>query len=234
LGKDKLKRFEEMKSFDRLFQPTLKDITSRDYYLKGKWASEVFHNENKIILELGCGKGEYTLELAKKFPEKNFIGIDIKGARIWKGSKTSNVEGILNTAFLRTRIEFINSFFGKDEVSEIWLTFPDPQEKERRKKKRLTGSLFLGRYQQFLVDGGIVHLKTDNTNLFTYTLELLKHNDLEVLYQTTDLYNDIEKDDVLGIKTYYENVYLGEGRKINYLKFRLPHNKVINEKSENK
>jgi tRNA (guanine-N7-)-methyltransferase len=229
LGKEKLNRFKEMKSFERLFQPKFEEISGKDYYLKGKWGQEVFHNNHPIILELGCGKGEYTINLARNFPESNFIGIDIKGARMWRGSKTSNEENILNAAFLRTRIEFINSFFSENEVSEIWITFPDPQIKDRRKKKRLTAPLFLKKYQEFLSDGGIIHLKTDSDKLYLYTLELLKFNKVEILFHTSDLYNSGIVDDILHIKTHYELIYLSSGSRINYLKFRLSGNKEINE-----
>jgi len=229
LGKDKLRRFAELNQFDRVFQPHISDISGKDYSLKGKWKQEVFHNTNPIILELGCGKGEYTIGMAKHFPGKNFIGIDIKGARIWKGAKASHEEKILNAAFLRTRIELITSFFGSAEVEEIWITFPDPQPTERRKKKRLSGPAFLKMYQSFLADGGIVHLKTDSDLLYGYTLDLLKHNDIEILFSTSDLYNSGIVDDILEIKTYYELKFLESGSTINYLKFRLKKDQIINE-----
>jgi tRNA (guanine-N7-)-methyltransferase len=232
LGKDKLKRFEEMRSFERLFQPAFEEIIGKDFHLKRNWVHKVFQNKQPLVLELGCGRGEYTISLARKFPELNFIGVDIKGARMWKGSKISNEENILNAAFLRTRIEFINSFFGEDEVSEIWITFPDPQLKDRRKKKRLTGSLFLKKYQEFLIDGGIIHLKTDNDILFRYTLDLVNFNKFEILFYTFDLYNSGIVDDILDVKTHYEMQYLAKGENINYLKFRLPKNKEICEPTE--
>ena len=232
MGKDKLKHFEEMKSFERLFQPSFEEITGKDYYLKSKWTDKVFQNDHPVILELGCGKGEYTINLARKIPGSNFIGVDIKGARMWKGSKISHEGNIMNAAFLRTRIEFINSFFGEDEVSEIWITFPDPQLKDRRKKKRLTSAPFLKKYQEFLSDGGIIHLKTDNEILFQYTLDMIRFNGFEVLCSTSNLYASGFADEILNIKTHYENLYLAEGANIYYLKFRLPKNKIIYEPPE--
>jgi tRNA (guanine-N7-)-methyltransferase len=229
LSKNKLKKFEELETFERVFQPPFEDFFGKDYILKGKWNRTVFGNDQPLVLELGCGKGEYTVGLAKKFPGMNFIGVDIKGARIWRGAKISNEENIVNSAFLRTRIEFISSFFAKDEVSEIWLTFPDPQLKKRRNKKRLSGSVFLSKYQNFLKDGGIIHLKTDNRVLYDYTLTLAQFNSLEILLQTDDLYHSGLADDILDIRTFYEKQYLAEGLSIHYLKFRLSNEKVIDE-----
>lgn len=222
MSKNKLKKFEETRQFKRVFQPPFEEVFRKDYRLKGRWKNEVFGNGHPLILELGCGKGEYTIGLAKEFPEKNFLGVDIKGARIWKGAKQSNHENILNSGFLRTRIEFINSFFAEDEVDEIWLTFPDPQVKNRRRKKRLTSPRFLNSYRKFLKNNGIIHLKTDSRMLFDYTFELIKHNGLEPIVATSDLYDSGLEDRILGIKTFYEKQYLSEGIKINYLKFRLP------------
>ena len=229
MGKDKLKRFEEMKSFERVFQPSFDEFFNKDYFLKGNWNLDVFKNEHPIVLELGCGKGEYTVRMANKFTEKNFIGIDIKGARIWKGAKESNLNGIVNVAFLRTRVEFITSFFKNSEVDEIWITFPDPQSKRQREKKRLTSSFFLMDYQKILKNNGIVHLKTDNEILYEYTSNLLLLNKFEILVKTDDLYNSPYHDDVTGIRTFYEMKYLEVGKKIKYLKFRLPSDKIINE-----
>lgn len=229
LSKNKLKKFEETREFERVFQPEFEEVYQRDYPLKGKWNKEVFKNNNPVILELGCGKGEYTVGLAREYPGKNFIGVDIKGARLWKGARESNEEQILNSGFLRTRIEFIESFFAEDEIEEIWLTFPDPQPKKRRMKKRLSGPRFLQMYQKFLVNNGIVHLKTDSRILFDYTLELVKYNGLEILYFTNDLYNSGLEDRILGIKTFYEKQYLSQGIAINYLKFRLPSAQTISE-----
>lgn len=232
MGKGKLKRFEEMKDFERVFQPSFEEYFRRDYHLKGRWGQKIFRNDHPVVLELGCGRGEYTIGLAGRFPGKNFIGVDIKGARMWSGSKVAHEGKILNIAFLRTRIEFIDSFFGEDEVSEIWLTFPDPQLKRERKKKRLTGSIFLNIYQRLLCDEGIIHLKTDNNALYNYTLNLLEFNGLEVLYCTDDLYKTGLPDDILNIKTYYERKYLENGSKICYLKFCLSKYKKINEYPE--
>jgi tRNA (guanine-N7-)-methyltransferase len=229
LGKDKLRRFEELGRFDRVFQPRLEDITGKDHHLKGKWKQEVFGNDHPLVLELGCGKGEYTIGMAKHFPGKNFIGVDIKGARMWKGARTSHEEKILNAAFLRTRIEFISSFFAPGEVNEIWLTFPDPQPTERRKKKRLSGSVFMNLYQGFLTDGGLVHLKTDSSMLYRYTRELALSNGMEIIFSTDDLYHSGIVDDILDIKTYYEMKFLEAGFNICYLKFRLKNNDPVNE-----
>lgn len=234
MSKNKLRKFEETREFKRVFQPPFEEVFQRDYPLKGNWNKEVYGNNNPLVLELGCGKGEYTIGMAKHYQDKNFLGVDIKGARIWKGAKISNEENILNSAFLRTRIEFIESFFAPGEVEEIWLTFPDPQAKERRMKKRLSGPRFLSLYQKFLIPNGVVHLKTDSSLLYEYTLELVKYNQFEVLFTTNDLYNSGLKDDILGIKTFYENQYLAQGIKINYMKFRLPAGKMIMELPDEK
>jgi tRNA (guanine-N7-)-methyltransferase len=218
-----------MKGFTNVFEPSFSEYFGKDFHLKNNWGREVFRNEHPVFLELGCGKGEYTIGLARKFQDINIVGVDIKGARMWKGSKISRDENIRNVAWLRTRIEFIDSFFGKDEVDEIWLTFPDPQIKKGREKKRLTGVNFLSKYQEFLRDGGIIHLKTDNEDLYSSTLDILKHNDLEILAHTIDLYNAPFLDEILSIETFYEKRYRTAGRKIQYLKFRLSKNKVLHE-----
>jgi tRNA (guanine-N7-)-methyltransferase len=192
----------------------------------------VFNNDHPVLLELGCGKGEYTVGLARQYPGKNFIGVDIKGARIWKGAKIANEGGLENVAFLRTRIEFIESFFGPAEIDEIWITFPDPQLKKRRNKKRLTGPLFLNHYRTFLKDRGVVHLKTDNDVLFRYTARLARHNGLEILAETGDLYHSAILDELLSIQTTYEKLFLSEGSNINYIAFRLPRQSVITDLPE--
>ena len=232
LGKRKLQRFEEMASFKRVFQPSFSEIFNADYSLKASWKKEIFKNDNPIVLELGCGKGEYTVGLARSFPHYNFIGVDIKGARLWRGAKTINDEEITNAAFLRTRIEFISNCFDKNEVDEIWLTFPDPQLKNRRRKKRLCSSEFLGLYQKFLKNNGIIHLKTDSPELYHYALGLARENDLEVILNTENLYNTVSLDEILGIRTFYEQQFIQEGKNIFYLKFRLPSLKIIYEPRE--
>ena len=229
MGKGKARKFDEMKTFKNVFQPPIEEIFRKDFKLKNKWAGAYFNNDNPVILELGCGKGEYTVGLAGLFPEKNFIGIDIKGARIWAGARQAHREHIPNVAFVRTRIEFLTSFFGKDEVDEIWLTFPDPQLKKRKNKKRLTGSRFLNLYREFLKNMGLIHLKTDNAVLFNYTMELVKKNELPLVFASEDLYGDKKDDMVFGIHTFYEKQFIEEGLNIHYLKFKLPGNKVITE-----
>ena len=187
-----------------------------------------FHNENPIVLELGCGKGEYAVELARRFPEKNFIGVDIKGARMWTGATQALNDGLKNVAFLRTNIEIIDRFFGEDEVQEIWLTFSDPQMKNPR--KRLTSTYFLERYRHFLVDGGILHLKTDSNFLFTYTTYLVEKNQLPLLTCTEDLYGSDDRDEVASsIQTYYENMWIERGLNIRYMKFLLPRTGELEE-----
>ncbi|MCB9000175.1 MAG: tRNA (guanosine(46)-N7)-methyltransferase TrmB [Bacteroidales bacterium] len=232
MGKDKLRRFAELGQFDRVFQPGMDEINGKEYFLKGRWKQEVFHNTNPLVLELGCGKGEYTIGMAQHFPDKNFIGVDIKGARMWKGARTSHEEKIMNAAFLRTRIEMISSFFAENEVDEIWITFPDPQPTERRKKKRLSGTIFLKLYRNFLVNNGIVHLKTDSDLLYNYTLNLLKLNNQKILFNTSNLYSSDIVDEILGIKTFYEKKFLEAGSNINYLKFSLNKNSELNELPE--
>lgn len=222
MGKGKLSKFEEMKTFTNVFQPSFDEVFGKDFRMKGRWASEHFRNDHPIILELGCGKGEYTVGLAKQFPGQNFIGIDIKGARIWKGAKQAFHENILNAAFIRTRIEFINSFFGPGEIDEVWITFPDPQLKKRRNKKRLTAAHFLNSYREFLKDQGIVHLKTDNAVLYRYTRALAGQNGLPVHSATEDLYGAGLESEVFGIRTYYEEQFIEEGLNIHYLRFSLP------------
>jgi len=221
-----------MKTFDNVFQPTFEQVFKKDYELKGYWASRHFKNNNPIILELGCGKGEYAIGLAERFPGNNFIGIDIKGARIWTGAKKAYLEKISNVAFIRSRIELINSFFSSGEVDEIWLTFPDPQLKKRRNKKRLTGARFLNLYRGFLKDNGIIHLKTDNSILYEYTQALARLNRLSIEYATDNLYGSGNPEIVHGIKTFYEKQFIAEGLKIHYLQFRLPNDKNIMEAEE--
>ena len=218
-----------METLERVFQPPFEEVFDKDYPLKGNWCREAFGNNHPLILELGCGKGEYTLGLARSNPEKNYMGLDIKGARIWTGARTAHDEGLSNVAFLRTRVDFIKSFFTHDEVDEIWITFPDPQSKRRRLKKRLSGAYFLNTYKTFLKDGGLVHLKTDNHQLYLDTLELVQQNSLPVERNSEDVYNEGWDDELVTIQTYYENRFLAEGSKINYLRFRLPAGKEIRD-----
>lgn len=218
-GKDKQRKFNENATFTCLYQPDINEVFGKDYYLKGKWNTDVFNNNNPIVLELGCGKGEYTTALSQKFPDKNFIGIDIKGARLWKGAKFAHENKLANVAFIRTRIDFITSFFAKNEISEIWITFADPQLK--RDRKRLTGIMFLERYRFFLQNSGIVHLKTDSLFLHHYTLALAQQNNLRIFEANSDIYGSCRADDILSIKTFYERQFLKQGIAITYLAFCL-------------
>ena len=232
MSKGKLEKFREMSAFPNVLQPPFEDVFKRDFHLKGKWGSIFFGNDHPITIELGCGKGEYTVELAKKFPEYNFIGVDIKGARIWKGAKTALNEKISNAGFLRTRIDFIESFFAKNEIKEIWITFPDPQLK--KSLKRLTSSRFLTRYQHFLIDRGLIHLKTDNPELFHYTKALAEFNGLPIEFATEDLYHTESTDEILSIRTFYETMWIEAGLPIHYLKFRLYSRMILNEPPDEK
>lgn len=213
MGKDKIRKFAEISTFENVHQ--LED----GLIYKGKWASKHFGNDHPIILELACGKGEYTINMAKRFPEKNFIGIDNKGNRIWRGAKTALEEEITNVAFLRTQIENILDYFEKDEIAEMWITFPDPQPQLSREKKRLTFPKFLDRYKVILDPKGIMHLKTDNDQLHQYTVEVLTNSRYTILAETEDLYQSNFVDDILQIKTFYEKKYLAVGKEINYLKW---------------
>jgi tRNA (guanine-N7-)-methyltransferase len=229
VGKNKLGRWTELGSFDNVIQPEIGEVSGKDHPIKGRWKNEMFRNDNPVILELGCGKGEYTVGLATRFPANNYIGIDIKGARMWRGARTSNEQKLSNVAFLRTRIEFINSFFSEDEVDEIWVTFPDPHPGRRNSNKRLTSPWFLNYYRQFLKHKGLVHLKTDNTELFNFTKEVVLYNNFEMLIATSDLYSEKLPDDILSIRTHYEKIFLKDGLKINYLSFRLDKNKIVED-----
>jgi tRNA (guanine-N7-)-methyltransferase len=226
-GKDKLRKFQENITFTSLYQPALDTIIKSDYELKGKWNTNVFNNNNPIVLELGCGKGEYAIALSQKFPNKNFIGIDIKGARLWKGAKFAHENRFENVAFIRTRIDFITSLFAENEISEIWITFADPQLK--RSRKRLTGTMFLNRYKKFLKNDGIIHLKTDSRFLYEYTLELAKQNNLKIIEANSDIYGSNRANDILSIKTFYEMQFLKQGFAITYLAFCFDNAKNLKE-----
>ena len=228
MSKNKLKKFAEMQSFSNVFQCTPEDISlAQPHHLAGSWHTQVFHNEHPIVLELGCGRGEYTVALAQLFPDKNFIGIDIKGARIYAGAKQALDNQLHNAAFLRTNIEFIYRFFAQNEVDEIWITFPDPQMKKAT--KRLTSTFFLQRYQRILKNNGIIHLKTDSPFLYTYTSELVKTNALPTLVNTPDLYAAVTDDPVLTLKTHYEKQWLSRGMTIKYISFTLPQDGNLQE-----
>ena len=226
MGKGKLAKFADMAEYPHVFEYPYSVIDNVPFEGRGKW-HEFFGNQNPIVLELGCGRGEYTVGLARLYPEKNFIGVDIKGARMWTGATESMREGLKNVAFLRTNIEIIDRFFDPDEVQEIWLTFSDPQMK--KVTKRLTSTYFMNRYRKFLIDGGLIHLKTDSNFLFTYTNYMVEKNALLVEFSTTDLYHsvlaehpDTEDARILSIQTYYEQQWIDRGLNIKYLRFRLP------------
>ncbi|MDO3627133.1 tRNA (guanosine(46)-N7)-methyltransferase TrmB [Mucilaginibacter sp. BT774] len=213
MGKDKLRRFAEVSTFSNVVQ------LDAGKPFKGKWASDFFKNNNPVVLELACGKGEYTVNLGRLFPQKNFIGIDYKGNRIWRGAKTALEDGVSNVGFLRIQIETIQDYFAKGEIDEIWITFPDPQPQISREKKRLTSPRFLEKYKEMLKPAGHVNLKTDNDALHAYTSEKIDDLGLKLFVKTEDLYNSEYADEVLSIKTYYEKKYLQDNKNINYLKF---------------
>ncbi|OMP32617.1 tRNA (guanosine(46)-N7)-methyltransferase TrmB [Mangrovimonas sp. DI 80] len=221
-SKNKLKRFKENETFSNVFQPTRDELVNAEFKLKGNWNDTVFKNDHPLVLELGCGKGEYSVALAQKYPEKNFIGIDIKGARFWRGAKTAVEDGIDNVAFLRTQIELIEYAFAENEVDEIWITFPDPQIKYKRTKHRLTNSEFLKRYKHILKPDGIVNLKTDSEFMHGYTLGLLHGEGHEVLYSNHDVYRqEGSPEEVTSIQTFYESQYLEQNKPITYIRFKI-------------
>lgn len=221
-SKNKLKRFKENETFNNVFQPTRSDLVEGSYELKGNWRQQFFNNNNPLVLELGCGKGEYSVELAKKYPDKNFIGIDIKGARFWRGAKTAIEENIKNVAFLRTQIELIEFAFDENEVDEIWITFPDPQIKYKRTKHRMTNSEFLKRYKKVLKPEGIINLKTDSEFMHGYTLGLLHGEGHNVLYANHNVYKqEGSPEEVTSIQTFYESQYLEQNKPITYIRFKI-------------
>ena len=220
-SKNKLKRFIENESFDNVIQPLRDDLIKFNFDFRGKWKKKVFKNSNPIVLELGCGKGEYTVNLAKLNPNKNYIGIDIKGARFWRGAKTATEEKLENVFFLRTQIELLDFIFEKNEIDEIWLTFPDPQIKFQRRKHRLTNTKFLSIYKNILNDSGIIHLKTDSEFLHGYTLGKLEEMSINPIVSNHDIYkNSNAPVEATQIQTHYEKIYLNEGKKITYLNFK--------------
>ncbi|MGH1387591.1 tRNA (guanosine(46)-N7)-methyltransferase TrmB [Kordia sp.] len=221
-SKNKLKRFRENDTFSNVIQPTREEIVDGNFPYKGKWNSDFFKNDAPIVLELGCGKGEYSVALAKKFPNKNFIGIDIKGARFWRGAKTAVEDDMNNVAFIRTQIELVEGLFAENEVAEIWITFPDPQIKYKRTKHRMTNEVFLARYKKILNAEGTVHLKTDSEFMHGYTLGLLHGAGHEVLYANHDVYrNEGSPAEVTDIQTFYESQYLEVNKAITYIHFKI-------------
>ncbi len=223
MAKRKLERFAENATFNHFFQPDWEEL-SAGFLLRGKWNTDFFFNTNPISIEMGCGKGEYTVDLSNKYPNRNFIGIDKKGARMWRGAKTSNEEKRSNVAFVRTRAENIGMVFGPAEIDEIWITFPEPQPNSPRHSKRFTSPQFIERYRQIIKPGGIIHLKTDSDLFYTYTLEIISEGGHELLYNNSDLYanpGDPEVRDVIDVQTHYEKIWLEQGFTIKYLRFRL-------------
>ena len=234
MGKGKLAKFADLDTYENVFQYPFSVMEQVTFDMKGHWCEQYFHNDRPIVLELGCGKGEYTVALAKARPDCNFIGVDIKGARLWTGATQALNEGLTNVAFLRTNIEIIDRFFGPNEVQELWLTFSDPQMKNPR--KRLTSTFFLERYRHFMQDGGTIHLKTDSNFLFTYTTLMAEHNKLPVDFATTDLYHDVRCEEAAAgcevarsIQTYYESMWLERGLNIRYMRWHLPHDGELTE-----
>jgi len=223
LAKRKLQRFAENATFTHFFQPGWEEL-SAGFSLRGKWNANFFGNNNPVIIEIGCGKGEYTVDLSAKYPDRNFIGVDKKGARMWRGAKTSNEENSPNVAFVRIRAENIYKVFGPAEIDEIWITFPEPQPNSPRHSKRFTSPEFLQRYRQILKPGGIIHLKTDNDMFYDYTINVIKEGNHHLLYNNSDLYSnadDPEVKDVIDVQTHYEKIWLEQGLTIKYLRFKL-------------
>ena len=227
MGKDKLRKFAEVSEMHHVLEPSKEEMLQGSERLIGKWNTAIFKTQYPLTIELACGKGEYTTGMAKLFPEKNHIGVDIKGNRIWRGAKTAVEEGLSNVAFLRTHIESINSFFGKDEVDQIWITFPDPQKKDKRAKKRLTHPDFLEKYRKILKKGGTVNLKTDSSTLYDFTMDVILEQGLKVHHQSIDIYKIGEKkfpedlNALMEIKTHYEKMWLSDKKKMKFIRFEL-------------
>jgi tRNA (guanine-N7-)-methyltransferase len=226
MGKNKLPKFSEIATFPNVLQVPFSEILHSDHKIKGNWKSNFFGNEKPLVLELGCGKGEYTVGLAQLCPQFNYIGIDIKGSRMWAGAKFATENQLSNVGFLRMHIEMINRFFAPDEVDQIWLTFPDPQMK--RTRKRLTSTRFIDYYRRFLKPGGTIHLKTDSNFQYLYTLEMIKANHFKIISHIENVYSEPETDPVLNIRTFYENQWIGRGLTIKYISF-VPHREPLVE-----
>jgi tRNA (guanine-N7-)-methyltransferase len=218
VAKKKLIHFQENLTFPHLLQPTISDLVS-GFSLRQRWHDDFFRNSHSIVVELGCGKGEYTVGLADRYPLRNFIGIDWKGARLWRGSKTVSEQGLKNVGFVRAMVDHVEQIFAPGEISEIWITFPDPQVKKER--LRLTAPVFLSKYKNILTPDGIIHLKTDDQFFFSYTLDVIRKHGHKLLWATDDLYQSGSDDDVTAIQTYYEYRWLEMGKKICYLRFQL-------------
>ena len=227
MGKNKLSKFADLNTYEHVVQISYKKLLAEEFKYKGKWSEAFFGNSNPIVLELGCGKGEYTVKLASHFPEYNFIGLDIKGARMWVGATQAMERGLTNVGFLRTNIENIRLFFAEKEVSEIWLTFPDPQMKKTR--KRMTATNFIEKYRKLMVPNGIIHLKSDSNFMYRYTEAMVAENQFELIRKTDDLYRSELLDEVLSIQTYYERQWLDRGLSIKYLSFKLSHQNPLIE-----
>ncbi|MBT6162586.1 MAG: tRNA (guanosine(46)-N7)-methyltransferase TrmB [Crocinitomicaceae bacterium] len=229
MGKGKLAKWKELATFERVFEPTLQDaIDGKDFEFRGNWAQKVFGNDNPIVLELGCGKGEYTIAQARNNVDCNFIGVDIKGQRVWRGAKTINDEDIRNVAFLRTRIEFIDRYFAPDEISGIWLTFSDPQPKDEKGTKRITSSHFIEkRYRNILKPGSLIHVKSDSPLVYALSKESYEEANYQINYDSADVYGELihrvpdDLKELLDVKTFYEQMWLEEGRKIHYLQIQI-------------
>ncbi len=225
MAKKKLKKFAELNTFSHVIQPT-SPTREGHFFLRGRWKEDFFHNKSPLILEIGCGRGEYTVALGRKYPEQNFIGIDIKGDRMWTGAKAALEEGLHNVAFLRIQAQHINAFFGPDEVQGIWLTFPDPQARESRKNKRLSSPEFLQSYKQMLSEDSPIHLKTDNARLYHYTLQVIHEGKHNLHFATDDLYREstVEEEIVKRVQTRYEKMFLDRDMPIHYVKWSLQKN----------
>jgi len=226
MAKKKLIRFKDLEGFQNVLQPNMEEFWEKEFELKGKWKSDFFKNDKPLVLELACGKGEYAVNMAKKYPNKNFLGVDIKGARIWYGASIARTEAIDNAKFLRTRIDFIDKFFTENEVDEIWITFPDPQPQESRARKRLTSPRFISRYKKILKQGGLMHLKTDADSFFDYTIQQIEENKYQILSKFDNVYKQVDEipedlNHLYKVQTHYEGIFAAKGHTIKYVSFKI-------------